>query len=360
VEVCHFLDWEAAAVQMKRCVFPASLLAAAWADPAGVPSWRDDPAMVPHYADMSTRASAADIASCTEYPSGAFVPLTTIAQDWVKGGGRQEDCAAALIVASGETSCTAAGCESVASGIWQVTSPDMPAPSGCADGSTNPCCTVDFVRNHFDTRNMSATTTTSWQVGCLGEFSKGNGWAGDVRNAAKTLPPSSPMDISSVVGDIVPADHSGGGLGGTQSNWIGPFCHQGAISCEWNDPYCTSKPQTGTTGDNWGGGSVWMGQGTGDQIYPFPYYYYARFVEANGDGTGMTGEMHCHTMPVSGKVGTCGGLPSKNIPDCDQPVNGQAPKDQACLDSITTLAIKLAQDHCAAAYLEESVTELQV
>jgi len=74
----------------------------------------------------------------------------------------------------------------------------------------------------------------------------------------------------------------------------------------------------------------------------------------------MTGEMHCHTMPVSGKVGTCGGVPSKNIPDCDQPVNGQAPKDQACLDSITTLAIKLAQGHCAAAYLEESVTALQV
>merc|ERR1712136_228714 len=131
--------------------------------------------------------------------------------------------------------------------------------------------------------------------------------------------------------------------GGTQSNWIGPFCHQGAISCEWNDSYCRSKPQSGTGGDNWGGGSLWAGQGTGDQIYPFPYYYYARFVEANGDGTGMTGEMHCHTIPV-----------------CDQPVNGQAPKDQACLDSITTFAIKLAQDHCAAAYLEESVTELQV
>merc|ERR1719383_396673 len=52
---------------------------------------------------------------------------------------------------------------------------DMSTTSGCADGSTNPCCTVDFVRNHFDTRNMSATATTSWQVGCLGEFSKGNG-----------------------------------------------------------------------------------------------------------------------------------------------------------------------------------------
>jgi hypothetical protein len=84
-------------------------------------------------------------------------------------------------------------------------------------------------------------------------------------------------------------------------------------------------------------------------------------VEANGDGTGMTGDMHCQTIPVSGStVGTCGGIPSKNIPDCAQPVNGTAPKDQACLDSITNLAIKLAQDRCAAAFADELAAELQV
>merc|ERR1712130_616478 len=76
-----------------------------------------------------------------------------------------------------------------------------------------------------------------------------------------------------------------------------------------------------------GGGSLWRGSGTGDQIYPWPYYYYARFVEAHGTD-GMTDGMHCHTMPVHGAVGTCGGVPSKGIPDCEQPVSGKAPMPQ--------------------------------
>merc|ERR1712228_211323 len=136
----------------------------------------------------------------------------------------------------------------------------------------------------------------------------------------------------------------------------------GGISCEWNDPYCHSKPQTGSTGDNWGGGSLWKGEGKGDQIYPFPYYYYAKFVESQGNGSGMTGNMHCHTMPIAGAVGTCGGIPSKNIPDCAQPVHGKAPeaKDQACLDSITDLALKLAKDICTIAYAKESILEIHV
>jgi len=311
--------------------------------------------MVNYYKDFSTRASAGAIGSCQEFAEGSFIPWTTIARDWVTGGGRKEDCAAALIVASGETSCTKDGCASVKSGIWQVTSPDMPAPSGCEDGDTNPCCTVDFVRNHLDTQNMSKSKSTSFQVACLGHFDNGNGWAGDPSNAAATAPPSKPVPRESVVHDIVPKDHSGGGLGDTQSNWIGPFCHQGGQSCEDDDPYCHSKSQTGHTGDNWGGGSLWRGAGVGygDQIYPFPYYYYARFVESQGDGTGMTAEMHCHTMPVSGEVGTCGGIPSEKKPDCNQPVNGEAPDDetQKCLDRITDKALELVEPFCTSAFV---------
>merc|ERR1739849_19819 len=100
------------------------------------------------------------------------------------------------------------------------------------------------------------------------------------------------------------------------------------------------------------GGSVWRGEG-GDQIYPFPYYYYARMVESMGDpSTSMTGDMHCHTMPVNHKVGTCGGVPSKGIPDCDRPVKGKAPdaKTQECLDRIADKAVELATQHCANAY----------
>lgn len=329
----------------------ALLVLARGQSPAGIPGAWSDASICPFYNTSKTRATAASIATCSEWAEGTTVPWATIVRDWVSGGGRQEDCAAALIIASGETSCTTAGCESVQSGIWQVTSPDEPAPSGCSDGNTNPCCTVDFVRNHF-TSYLSGVNnkTTSWQVGCIGEFNKGNGWSGDPTNPDATLPPSYPLTASSIVHDIVPADHSGGGLGGTQSNWIGPFCHQGGFTCEANDPYCTSTPQPGLGGDNWGGGSLWYGTGEGGQIFPFPYYYYARMVEAMGDGAGNTGDMFCET--VMNPVGQCGGVASQNKPNCSQPVSGQAPSaaDQACLDSITDLAISLAQKICSAAF----------
>ena len=238
----------------------------------GIPGAWEDAGICSFYNTSATRASAAEIATCSEWPEGDFIPWSTIVSDWKEGGGRAEDCPAALIVAAGETSCTKSGCESVQSGIWQVTSPDMPAYSGCADGNTNPCCTVDFVRNHFTSYQSSKnhSRTTSWQVGCIGEFNAGNGWAGDPTNPNATLPPSYPIEASTVVPNIVPDDHSGAGLGGTQSNWIGPFCHQGGFTCEANDPYCTSKAQTGEGGDNWGGGSLWYGSGLGNQIYPFP------------------------------------------------------------------------------------------
>lgn len=308
---------------------------------SGIPGALGDPGMIHFYSNSSNRADAKAIATCQEYPGGKSIPWHEIAHDWLVGGGRKEDCAAALIVASGETSCIAQGCASVQSGIWQVTSPDMPAPSGCPDGSTNPCCTVDYVRNHFDTRVPGAKKTASYQVGCMGDFNDGNGWAGDPKNPAAKVPPSTPKSLASVVGQIVPKDHSGAGLGGTQSNWIGPFCHQGGFSCQSDDPYCHSKGQTSVSGDNWGGGSQWKGSGGGAQIFPFPYYYYAKFVESQGDGKGTTGSMHCDTM-----AGNCGGIPSEHIADCLQPISGQAPSDQPCLNRITELAVELATAIC--------------
>jgi chitinase len=329
----------------------ALLSVARAAAPAGIPGAWDQPELVSFYNTSTTRASAAEIAKCAEWPEGKMIPWPAVVADWVAGGGRAEDCAAALIIAAGETACTLAGCESVQSGIWQVTSPDEPAPSGCRDGDTNPACTVDFVRNHITTylSSANASKTTSYQIGCIGEFNKGNGWPGDPTNPSATLPPSYPLDATLVVPSVVPADHSGGGLGGTQSNWVGPFCHAGGFTCEANDPYCTSKTQSGISGDNWGGGSEWVGTGQGSQIYPFPYYYYARMVESQGDGSGHTGGMFCDT--VMAPVGQCGGVAAQGKPNCSQPVSGQAPAaaDQACLDSITELAIQLAGGICKAA-----------
>lgn len=87
---------------------------------------------------------------------------------------------------------------------------------------------VDYVRNHFNTRVPGLKKSTSGNIGCMGAFNDGNGWSGDPRNPKRSVPPSHPITpYSKIVGPIVPADHSGAGLGGTQSNWIGPFCHQG-------------------------------------------------------------------------------------------------------------------------------------
>lgn len=97
--------------------------------------------------------------------------------------------------------------------------------------------------------------------------------------------PGEPVKINNLIGGvippIVPTDHFGRGLDNTQTNWIGPFTHAGAFTC--NDPYTTPYMQTGPGGDNWGGGSQWVGgwYGGGVQLYPFPYFYYARFIAGN-------------------------------------------------------------------------------
>jgi hypothetical protein len=84
--------------------------------------------------------------------------------------------------------------------------------------------------------------------------------------------------IHDYVPKIVPSDHSGKGLFGLQSNFIGPYTHAAAFTC-------SGGKQTRVEGDNWGGGSEWFGLGgNNNQIYPFPIYYYTRFLGAiHGD-----------------------------------------------------------------------------
>ena len=75
-------------------------------------------------------------------------------------------------------------------------------------------------------------------------------------------------------------------------------------------------------------------------------------VESQGDGFGNTGDMFCST--VMEPVGACGGIASQGKPNCTQPVQGQAPSQEAqdCYDSITNLAIQLAQGLCSSAALK--------
>ena len=90
--------------------------------------------------------------------------------------------------------------------------------------------------------------------------------------------------------ETVPVDHAGMGLGNLQSNWIGCFTHAGGVTA--NNQYAQPKTQSGADGDNWGGGSMWWGRFSntpkkGSQIYPFPIYYYARFLGALYGDTGI-------------------------------------------------------------------------
>ena len=78
----------------------------------------------------------------------------------------------------------------------------------------------------------------------------------------------------------------------------------------------------------------------------FPYYYYARFVESQGDGAGHTGDMDC--VSVAEPVGWCGGVAKQALPNCSQPKAGVAPDDQGCFDRITDYAVLLAQQICNA------------
>lgn len=70
--------------------------------------------------DATTKIPTVDktiIDGCATYSPGKVISWENIAKDWMTGGGAKEDCAAALIIASGETSCTKDGCNAVQGGI---------------------------------------------------------------------------------------------------------------------------------------------------------------------------------------------------------------------------------------------------
>jgi len=150
-----------------------------------------------------------------------------------------------------------------------------------------------------------------------------------------TEPPLNPYDDTSTtygkisdevfntVPKIVPSDHLGSGLGGTQSNWIGPFTHAGGRTS--NNQYANPSTQTTSEGDNWGGGSEWsrgivdgkVGNQNNKQIYPFPVYYYARFLGALNGDTGEYDSTHTanwNVCPLSDL--TDGVAPSANAINC--------------------------------------------
>lgn len=241
-------------------------------------------------------APVSRVNACNGVPQTGVLSVSQIAAAWKIGGGNPADCAAALIIASGECQppakigpesiCDIAG--SGAGGVWQVTSPQGSVP--CTNPGSNTCCNVMGVKAHF---TAPPSGQPAWNAACNHNVT------------------NKPMLIAPVV---VPTDHSGGSLGGTQYNWIGPFCHCGIFH--------NGNPQTGFSGDQWGGGSLWVGAGHGNQAYPYPYYYYDLF-----------------NQRVLGTTVKCTGLK-----------NGQAPSSDtaACLNKMAQTAINGANKYCTA------------
>jgi len=239
-------------------------------------------------------ADVAAVNSCSGVPQSGSVSVAEIATAWMIGGGNPDDCAAALIIASGECQPPAnVGPESICDvtrsgegGVWQVTSPQGEIP--CHNPGSNTCCNVMAVKAHF---TAPPAGQEAWNAACNHNVS------------------GKPMLIAP---EVVPKDHSGGSLGGTQYNWIGPFCHCGIFH--------GGNPQTGHSGDQWGGGSLWVGAGGGSQAYPFPYYYYDLF-----------------NQRVLNTTVKCTGL-----------VNGQSPSSRltSCLNEMATTAINGANRFC--------------
>jgi hypothetical protein len=226
--------------------------------PAPPPAQYDGPSDYPDGFIQKSNATAfkeyltaTEIANCSyKYDVNSRVPWGVMAAAW-NYSAAPEDCAAALIVASGETYCNTEGCiNSPNGGIWQVTTD--PGNVECTDSAVNLCCHISFVR-------ADIYMNTSYNYGCIGRFADGY----DGLN-------------------YVTSDHSGEGLNNTQPNFIGPFCQVGRKACNNdNDPWCTtSEPnQQGVEGDQWGGGSLWYHSTlAGTEQFPFPFYYYARML----------------------------------------------------------------------------------
>lgn len=262
---------------------------------AGCPSGET---CVPQTTGQYPDADISRVNACNGIPQTGTISISQIASAWKLGGGNPVDCAAALIIATGECQppattgpgsiCDIAG--SGAGGVWQVTSPQGAIP--CNNPGSNTCCNVMAVKAHF---TAPPSGQAAWNAACY-------------HNVTGKPTLNAPQ--------IVPTDHSGGSLGGTQYNWIGPFCHCGIFH--------TGKPQTGFSGDQWGGGSLWVGAGHGNQAYPYPYYYYDLFNQRVLDTTVK-----------------CTGL-----------TNGKAPSSDttACLNKMAQTAITGANKYCSSIY----------
>ena len=202
-----------------------------------------------------------DPSICSDYkplpPYNQYlVSYKDIILDWKKMGGSKEDCPAALIVASGETSCDEKGCVIPAqNGIWQTDPIITTSTNNQCNMMTNICCNVNAIKPHLYVEK-------SYEDTCFDPF-----------NSSFTGVPL-----------VVPNDHIGQGLHGTQSNWIGPFCHTGALTCA-NDENCNSQLQSTPSGDIWGGGQL------SNQLFPFPYYYYSKLLSAFDDKCKVNGNL---------------------------------------------------------------------
>jgi hypothetical protein len=72
---------------LRRTLFLSGLIAASGTNISGIPGAWQDPGIVPFYNSSATRASASEIATCSEWPEGQSIPWGTVVSDWIKGEG---------------------------------------------------------------------------------------------------------------------------------------------------------------------------------------------------------------------------------------------------------------------------------
>jgi len=207
--------------------------------------------------------------------------LKNIAEIWKMGGGKKEDCPAALIIASGESKLTKDKKKidvqkTNIGSLWQLPFYNI-SPNNYNDchPDPNPCCVVESVARTLEKPikkfNLAYT--------CY--------------NAPKIIPK--------------------GFIGEGNPNYIGRFCHVGGES--YNGKFQLKENKfTNDTSLQFSGGSCSKGCEINDnstclkynnkcpEKYSFPYYYYNKFLNLNGINNVVLDSMEKESMKIAKNI----------------------------------------------------------
>lgn len=194
------------------------------------------------------------------FPTTGDVGFDVIAEAWLAGGGRPEQCESAIIIASGEcapsqSEPTVMGCNidqsGQTSGIWQVDSAKTAIPPGSPMldlYKTNPAVNAWVVTPLL---NKTFAVGQKYDLGC---------YTGSGRTAPLTL--AAAIEQGGAIGEITAEQAMCEQAGLECCNFIGDFCHV----------------QQGYSQNN--GCCLFAGgKNRGKDWLPFPYFYYAKMIE---------------------------------------------------------------------------------